>query len=145
MPKILTAGSEVDSYCTKCKLDLNHRIISMDGDKVFKVECLTCRGHHKYRRPKSAEPPKKRVTKRATEGKVAKPKAIDQLKKAWEQAILGSSPTDFTSYRIDQQLAQGQLIRHKKFGDGVVNEVIDPGKAEVLFEDGPRTLAHGRV
>lgn len=143
MSKPLGPGSEVDSYCTKCKLDLNHRIISMDGDKVFKVECLTCRGHHRYRRPKSA-PPLVRTTKRATAERAPKPKPIDQLRKTWEAAVLGSSPTDFVVYRIDQNFAPGQLVRHKKFGDGVVNEVIDPGKVEVLFEDGPRTLAHGR-
>ena len=34
MAKPITAGSEVDSYCTKCKLDLNHRIIAMVGDTI---------------------------------------------------------------------------------------------------------------
>ena len=61
MSKAITAGSEIDSWCTKCKLDLNHRIIAMNGTKIVRVECLTCRGHHAYRRPKSAAPePKKR-------------------------------------------------------------------------------------
>ena len=144
MPKPLGPGSEVDSYCTKCKLDLNHRIISMDGDKVFKVECLTCRGHHRYRRPKSAEPAPRATTRRAAADRAPKPKPIDQLRKTWEQAIMGSTPADFIAYRIDLAFSPGQLVRHKKFGDGVVNEVIDPGKIEVLFQDGPRTLAQGR-
>jgi hypothetical protein len=143
MPKPLGPGSEVDSYCTKCKLDLNHRIISMDGDKVFKVECLTCRGHHRYRRPKSAEPVA-RTVKRAVSERVPKPKAADQLRKVWQDAIMGRTAGDFVAYRIDQEFSAGQLVRHKKFGDGVVNEVVDPGKVEVLFEDGPRMLAQGR-
>ncbi|HLM74940.1 MAG TPA: hypothetical protein VK459_19660, partial [Polyangiaceae bacterium] len=46
-------GGEIDAYCTKCRLDLLHRIIAMVGDSVKKVECKTCGSHHLYRRPKS--------------------------------------------------------------------------------------------
>ena len=49
----LKVSGEVDSYCTKCKLDLAHRIIAMVGDQPKKVECRTCGSHHLYRRPKS--------------------------------------------------------------------------------------------
>ena len=51
--KTLRAGGEVDSYCTKCRLVLNHRIIAMIGNTPRKVECSTCNSHHLYR----ARPP----------------------------------------------------------------------------------------
>jgi hypothetical protein len=35
-------------------------------------------------------------------------------------------------------------VRHSKFGDGFVVRVIDRGKIEILFQDGPRTMAHGQ-
>ncbi len=147
MSKAYSAGMEVDAWCTKCKLDLNHRIIAMNGDAIKRVECLTCRGHHNYRRPKSAEPAKATKKKRSTSKttKKARIAAAEELRQSWEQAIMGRSPTDFTAYRITQTFAAGQLLRHKKFGDGVVAEVLEDGKVAVLFEDGQKTLVHGRA
>src|SRR3954466_12892766 len=55
-PKPLKPGVEVDAWCTKCKMDLLHRIIAMQGDKVLRVECRTCNGHHSYRAPKASAP-----------------------------------------------------------------------------------------
>jgi len=149
--KTFTAGSEIDSYCTKCKMDLNHRIIAMKEAKPHQVECLTCRGHHRYRTPKTLPDPLAGMAgakkKRATRKKKTEPKkpALDELRAMWEQAIAGRGTDDFTSYRIDNTFEEGQLIRHKKFGDGVVAEVIEGGKVQVLFELGPKTLAHGRT
>ena len=40
---------------------------------------------------------------------------------------------------------EGDLLRHKKFGDGVVTRVIDAHKVEVLFRDEARTLAQAMV
>jgi hypothetical protein len=37
----------------------------------------------------------------------------------------------------------GDLLRHTKFGDGVVTQVLDARKVEVLFRDEPRKLAQG--
>src|SRR5437868_11549887 len=50
-------GTEVDSYCTKCRMDLLHRIIAVHNGRIIRVECRTCGGHHNYRRPKSAPAP----------------------------------------------------------------------------------------
>src|SRR3954463_16620660 len=52
--KLIKPGDEVDSYCTKCRMDLMHRIIAMHNGKIIRVECRTCNGHHNYRKPKSA-------------------------------------------------------------------------------------------
>ncbi|HHH31826.1 MAG TPA: hypothetical protein ENK57_26230 [Polyangiaceae bacterium] len=145
MSKAYPAGMEVDAWCTKCKLDLNHRIIAMNGDAIKRVECLTCRGHHNYRRPKSAEPEMKARKRSGTTTKKARVTAAEELRKSWEQAIMGKSPTDFIAYRISETFAAGQLLRHKKFGDGVVAEVLEGGKVAVLFEDGQKTLVHGRA
>ncbi|MEM1032705.1 MAG: hypothetical protein AAF928_12710 [Myxococcota bacterium] len=151
--KAFTAGSEIDSYCTRCKMDLNHRIIAMVEAKPHKVECLTCRGHFRYRTPKTLPDPlaglpgEKKRTKVTTRKKKAEPKkpAPDELKQAWEEAIVGRGTDDFSAYRIDATFEAGQLIRHKKFGDGVVSEVVEGGKVQVLFEQGPKILVHGRA
>mgnify|MGYP007073346044 CR=1 FL=1 len=150
MSKSPSPGSEVDAWCTKCKLDLGHRIIAMNGDKIVRVECLTCRGHHNYRRPKSAEPPKRtratssRSSSGARSTRAAKADPLADARKQWETAIAGRTQADFTPYNIKLQLQTGQLLRHKKFGDGLVAELIEGGKASVIFEDGPKTLVHSR-
>ena len=150
MTKKTNPGSEVDAWCTKCKLDLNHRIIAMEGDRIARVECLTCRGHHQYRRPKSApaaagarktarKPAAARATSRST-----RLSAEAKLRESWEQAIMGRAASDFTAYKLSAILSEGELLRHKKFGDGVVIELLEGGKVSVLFEPGTKTLIHGR-
>jgi len=155
-------GGEIDSYCTKCKLDLTHRIIAMVGDEVKKVECKTCGSHHLYRRPKSEKlaplAPKNKATsttKREGSGgeerktgsaraNAAAQRERDQTSQ-WEHAIAGQPMGAFKPYRVSLTLGPGELVRHPKFGDGVVARVIDRGKVEILFKDGPKTMAHGQV
>src|SRR4051812_21248124 len=144
-------GGEIDAYCTKCKLDLTHRIIAMVGDAVKKVECKTCNSHHLYRRPKTErDAAHARMAKRAEDRKTATsskggsiPKSQRDQAAAWEHAIAGQPSSAFKPYRITLTFGPGELVHHTKFGDGVVARVIDRGKVEILFKDGPRTMAHG--
>jgi hypothetical protein len=155
-------GGEIDSWCTKCRLDLTHRIIAMVGDAVKKVECKTCGSHHLYRPPKTerdrkaaaraAAPP------RPSDGKPSAPagksgggerltaaqRAERDQTAAWEHAIAGRPSGAFKPYRITLDLVEGELVHHSKFGDGVVSKVLDQGKVEILFKDGPKTMAHGQ-
>ncbi len=151
MSKKPSTGGEVDAYCTKCKMDLNHRIVAMEGDTIRRVECLTCRGQHNYRLPKSASQParkraaKKRATKAAaTRARTLQLEAAAVLLAEWEQATQGHGPEKFTAYRVTEQLTPGQLLSHKKFGDGVVTEIVEGSKVRVLFEPGIKLLVHGR-
>jgi hypothetical protein len=153
-------GGEIDSYCTKCRLDLTHRIIAMVGDAVKKVECKTCGSHHLYRRPKDepapagVRPTKTRAASagggssgpraRAGERLTSAQRLEREQAQAWEHAIAGQPASAFKPYRINLSFGPGELIRHPKFGDGVVARVIDRGKLEILFKDGPRTMAQGQ-
>lgn len=150
MTKKTAAASEVDAYCTRCKLDLAHRVIAMVGDTIKKVECLTCGGHHVFRAPKSTSggagprgTGRKRATRSAAGPAAVAARAADERRQQWEQAIMGRSTGDFTPYRMTEVLAEGQLVRHKKFGDGVVTDVRHDGKVRILFQAGERTLVHG--
>jgi mono/diheme cytochrome c family protein len=61
---LLRLGDEIDDYCPRCKLLLNHAVASMVGSVVVKVVCQTCHTEHPY---KNAEvPPKKKSGPRAT-------------------------------------------------------------------------------
>jgi hypothetical protein len=158
-------GGEIDAYCTKCRLDLTHRIIAMVGDVVKKVECKTCNSHHLYRRPKTErDAAHARMAKRAEDRKATGPsggggpaptgnsksaraeradRAERQLTASWEHAIAGQPTTAFKPYRISVTFSVGDLVRHSKFGDGVVQKILDPTKVEILFKDGARTMAQG--
>lgn len=159
--KKLKIAGEVDSYCTKCKLDLSHRIISMTGDKPHQVECLTCRSHHLYRKPKSAPPdPSSKPSrasssgassgeKRAKTGSSVSAKALaaaaaeNARERTWEKVVSGKTPADFKPYRTTSTFGYNDLIHHSKFGDGYVVVVHDGKKMDVMFKDGVRTLACG--
>jgi hypothetical protein len=135
-------------------MDLLHRIIAMEGPKIARVECRTCNGHHNYRRPKSApasavtkseRAPAKGSTTRAAPAMSMRKQAAHDLERqrevTWEKAVLGKPVTSFRAYRASQTFSSGDLIRHGKFGDGYIVRIIDRQKVEVMFKDGPRTLA----
>lgn len=153
-------GGEIDAYCTKCKLDLTHRIIAMVGEAVKKVECKTCGSHHLYRKPKAEReadqkahakagsatprPPRREGGPRtAAERHAAAERAERERVSTWENAIAGQPTNAFKAYSVKAMFGAGELVRHSKFGDGVVARVIDRAKVEILFQDGPRTMAHG--
>lgn len=69
----------------------------------------------------------------------AKPKAPE---KSWAEHTEGRGEADFTPYSQEGRYAVGHLVLHAKFGRGVIVEV-EPRKATVLFEDGPRKLGQG--
>jgi hypothetical protein len=133
-------------------MDLMHRIIAMHNGKIIRVECRTCNGHHNYRRPKSAGPEPRAATARSSSPrapaaggmsprKAAAAELERQREQTWEKAVLGQPIGAFKAYRASQTFNQGELVRHGKFGDGYIARVIDKQKVEVMFKDGPRTLA----
>jgi hypothetical protein len=153
MSKPLRAGGEVDSWCTKCKLVLNHRVIAMVGGTPVRVECSTCMSHHNFRARGPGEKAPATGTSRASSSSAAPRATRSSVTKAqqaaldrersWEKATLGKTASEFKNYRVDQTFAEGDLVRHKKFGDGIVTRILDAKKVEVLFKDEPRTLAQG--
>jgi len=60
---LIRLGDEIDDYCPRCKLLLNHAVASMVGTEVVKVVCQTCHSEHPYK--KALVPPKKKSGPRA--------------------------------------------------------------------------------
>lgn len=152
MPKILRVAGEVDGWCTKCRFVLNHRIVSLKNGKAHQVECLTCRTQHLWR----PNAPGQKAAAASGSGlsgsshsEPTGPKATRasrvtptmRREQQWEKAILGHAVNEFKSYAVGASFHEGDLLRHKKFGEGVVTRVIDAHKVEVLFRDEARTLA----
>jgi hypothetical protein len=150
----LKPGAEIDAWCTSCRADRLHRIIAVVGNQPKKVECLSCKGHHLYR-PTAAQKEAAAAHKRASRGEsssavaprssrasVTPKKREEDLTATWEKAVAGQPFESFKPYRIDKTFAKGELVRHTKFGDGVVANIVDATKCEILFRDGMKTLAH---
>lgn len=158
MTKSLNTGGEIDSFCTKCKILLNHRIIAMVGNLPVRVECSTCSSHHNYRprapgekAPKAA---KAAASPRATKSGArpvggvraaavrAEEERIGRVK-LWEKSVSGKTPAEFRPYGVSEIFSEGDLVRHNKFGDGIVTRILDSRKVEILFQAEPKTLAQG--
>lgn len=148
MPKLLRVAGEVDSWCTRCRLLLNHRIVSMKAGNPYQVECLTCRTTHLWRKTAPGDKPaaageRSRAPAASTGGRARASASATRHEHKWEQAIAGHGVLEFKAYNAGGSFREGELLRHKKFGDGVVTRVIDASKVEVLFRDEARTLAQG--
>jgi hypothetical protein len=136
-------------------MDLLHRVIAVHNGKIIRVECRTCGGHHNFRQPKTA-PGRRGAAARTTPlektpktpslpspRRAAIAEAERQREESWQKAVLGRPISSFKAYRASQTFGAGDLIRHGKFGDGYIVRIIDRQKVEVMFKDGPRTLAQG--
>jgi hypothetical protein len=47
--RALRLGDVLDDYCPRCRLLLNHDVVTMTGGKVDKTTCRTCYNTHDYR------------------------------------------------------------------------------------------------
>ncbi len=147
--KALTAGSEIDAWCTSCRLDLGHRIVAMVDGRPKRVECLTCGGQHNYRAPQTEKDKAATSGRPKRSGSKAAPKPTQRARAEqervtdWEAHVSGKSADAFTRYSMNQRFSEGELVTHKKFGEGYVTEVLEDGKVSIMFRDGARTLAHG--
>ena len=139
-----SAGDEVDSSCTKCKMVLAHTIVAMVGDQIARVKCNTCNGEHAYRPPPSAS--EATAKRRRAERKAAMADAASVIMTAedYEGAIKVHDLTKSAKYSMKSPLTFNDVVDHPKFGIGIVVELREGNKAQVAFPDGGRVLAHSR-
>ena len=60
----------------------------------------------------------------------------------WEKDVASQPDEAFAQYAPKSRFAKDAFVIHTKFGKGVVIDV-EPSRVEVLFQDGPKKLAHG--
>lgn len=147
---------------------MEHTIVAMVGIEVVQVRCRTCGGTHKYktlREAARATPSEPRTAARAMDDsdvedrgersargaaapRPAKPKAEAPEARAarlmYARQMAQRDLSTAVAYTVRIEPAAGQLIEHKQFGYGIVEEVMTD-KARILFEDGYRTLIIARL
>jgi len=126
-------AKETLAYCTSCKIDLAHLIVSMKGDKIAKVECKTCKKTHGYKAPK------KRASKKNEDGS---PSATT-IEAEWEKLMSAHREAPFKGYTMKSKFILGDKIKHPTFGEGIVGKLIYPNKLEVIFRTDIKVLIHG--
>lgn len=139
----LTAGSEIDSWCTRCKMDLGHRIVAMVSGAPKRVVCMTCNSEHNYRAPKAASAALPRAPRRTATAKSApaeKKTKVTSSRAEWERQVRSGRP--LRRYTTAERFSLGDLVQHKKFGDGYVSALNGEGKVTITFADGEKTLIH---
>jgi hypothetical protein len=127
-----TAGKNIESYCTKCKLNLDHTIMAMDGETITKVRCKTCGGAHKFKSPAEAQKVRKtRVRKGA--GAEATAEII------WEAGLADAKGKE-RDYSMAVKYRVGDVVNHSTFGKGIVLKLY-ANKCDMLFKDKERLMA----
>lgn len=138
----MKVAQEILSFCTRCRMDLSHTIVAMQGDRVVRVQCKTCRSDHSYRSPKGAtEPLAKGAATARTRGEGEK-KTVITVEAEWEKRMLEAKNKPARPYDARTSFQIGDKIAHPTFGEGVVEKTIYPNKVEITFRYEIKTLVH---
>jgi hypothetical protein len=131
----IAVGSDVEAYCTKCKMVLAHAIVAMEGQKPRRVRCNTCNGEHNYRANKPAAKAPAKKTEKGTAKKTTK-----KTRQSWEEVMLEASAKPHKKYIMSGSFGEGDWIEHATFGLGCVQTFVAPNKITVRFADTTRML-----
>ena len=134
-------GEDIEDICTRCG-DTWHVVMAKLGDRVVKVVCKLCGSQHNYRGEKNAPQPKGGASswgrprrRRAGRSTSTPPPQVPEFDP-------GKPPR---GYSPQQSFLPGERVIHASFGIGVVASTPGPGKVEVQFPGGARTLACART
>lgn len=165
-PDPVAVGRDIDSHCSRCRLDLAHTIIAMVGVKVVQARCNTCGAVHRFKAPKS-EPKAATpvVRKRSSDGTAVtaaapKPKprtaaakraapavAAKERFEEWQQLVGSADDADARharAYSMRDSFEDGELVRHDKFGLGRVMRMEAEDRVVILFREGEKRLVSNR-
>lgn len=126
---------EIIGYCTKCKLELNQRIVRVDAGRPKRVLCLTCNTERAYRKsaPAKAGEGKARISRASA--------AKGDQEAEWRTKLERRKAPK--AYAMDKPFLLDDHIEHRLFGVGLVVSLIHPDKINVFFQDGLKTMKCG--
>lgn len=137
---MVKVAEEILSYCTKCRIDLAHTVMAMQGDRVVKVACKTCKGEHTYRAPKGITDPSMNPPKKTRGEKVAK--VVTSVAEEWEARMAAAKNAPIKDYSTKAQYKVGERVEHPTFGTGLVEKMVHPNKIEVIFKTDVKLLIY---
>lgn len=131
---------EFVTYCSRCKMDLNHRITLMKEDAPKRVLCLTCQGEHAYRTTKPAV--KKSASLRSLSTQEMARVRQNHEEEAWKLKLADKSKTPLT-YSATAEYVLDDHVYHPTFGLGLIVGFAEPEKVQVYFDDASKSPEGG--
>jgi hypothetical protein len=146
----LSVGKDMVCYCTRCKMDLGHMIMSMVGPTPARVMCRTCKSEHNYKPKRGVKEPGGVAPSRGVPGSTTRtPRAAREVQVEKTVPVelewmrqLNASTAAMKEYAADQAFVAGDRIKHPVFGEGIIQKLVFPNKVEVLFKMDVKTLIH---
>ena len=130
-------GEDIEDVCSRCG-DCWHVVMAKVGERIAKVVCKRCGSQHAYRSGSGAPETNGSAGKRGLtmRRKTSRTPAVEPI----------VAPTFDPSkpprvYSVRDTYATSERIVHPTFGTGVVAGAPGPGKVDVVFPTGVRTLA----
>ncbi len=131
MPETNAAGKIIEAHCTKCKRNLDHIIVAMEGDAIARVRCQTCGSAHKFKDPAAAVKVRRRRTPKNLEAATTKI--------VWETSIAEAAGKE-REYDMRGKYRVGDIVNHATFGKGIVVKLYET-RCDILFQDKERLMA----
>ena len=125
--------------CGRCG-QVWHVVMAKMGDKIAKVVCKRCGGHHRYRDENAsndADPAAR--PRRPTFGSGRRSSRPARAESATPPPFDPAKPP--RAYAARDSYAAGERVSHPTFGVGVVSGSPGAGKVEVVFGSAVRVLA----
>lgn len=133
-------GEDIEDNCSRCG-DVWHAVMAKVGERIAKVVCKRCGSKHSYRGDSGP-------TVESQSSYASSPTAPkSRTRKTKTAAVVVPVAPDFDPskpprpYSARDSYAPGERIVHPSFGTGVVASTPGPGKVDVVFPAGARTLA----
>lgn len=136
--------------CKKCAAERYHTVLAHTTATSAKVKCEICGAQKTFRIAKAGAA--KKVKAPAVPGAPKAPSkrgaaAAAARKNAhtveYNNLLTTYSDKDVVSYNMKGEFSAEMLVKHPKFGVGIVKTSL-PMKIEVVFEDEVRSLVHNR-
>ena len=132
-------GEDIEDICTRCG-DTWHVVMAKIGERVAKVVCKLCGSQHNYRGEKNAPAPSGGEEAALGGARAGARRGVQpaRRRRAWPTSTL---PSRRAVTRPRTPTLPGERVIHATFGVGVVAATPGPGKVDVQFPGGARTLA----
>lgn len=135
---VFEVGAEIEAYCSRCKTDTPHTVLTKYEDEIRSVQCSTCSSTHAYRPPRGE----------SEEDSIPEPISVRRRqglqKLSWEEAMAQLNMANAKLYTPAESFSEGEVLEHPVFGYGYVSDLVSDTKLEAHFRDGQRILVYNR-
>jgi hypothetical protein len=140
-------GQDIEAMCGRCG-QVWHVVMAKMGDRIAKVVCKRCGGHHRYRDENAdagGGEAAARQPRRPTFGAAARRSRASRSQTAAPELPPFDPATPPRTYAARDSYVAGERVAHPTFGVGVVAGSPGAGKVDVVFAGGARVLACAKV